>query len=699
MSKTTVEPQSAGHAILAILVCFVSVSVCASCVAGKELQIETRPALDESNNIRNYLMRVAGELTHESLAGINTLDDWQRVRPQRYSEFLEMMSLGDVPVKGPRPPLNVKVVATLRKPGYRIEKLYYESLPKLYVPANLYIPEDTSKPVPAILYVCGHSRTQKVAFQAHPRKFAQLGFVCLIIETIQWGEVRGDHWGCYSRGWFHWYSRGYTPGGVELYNAMRGLDLLCERPEVDENKLGVTGISGGGAQSWYIAAADPRIKAAAPVCGTGTVKSQIHQRTIDGHCDCMMPINTYARDFHDIGALIAPRPLLIASANRDGLYSIESVREIYNYTKDIYELYGQPDNIILVETPGPHSYHEISRTKIFSFFLKHLMGKDVPPSEVGDIDDSDSAKLSVDELKVYVDGPPGDDRTKTIQETFVKVAAPPDISSERQLKAHREEVLAFLRERTFGAFPKEPVGLDTRWEFRAKDGAAHDRDTFSFVSERDYRLKVAVRWRESRGTPTAMVVVLRSPNEERWASEGFISGLDKSWSIAYLETRGVGETGWPESLQWHVRRAAAWTGRTIASMRVYDVLRCLQALRSLKSVRQDRIAIAARGEMCAVALYAALLDGKTAAVLLKEPPATQNAPSSPDGRGEAIEMLNCLRTTDLAQVAGLFFPRDIVIAGSMPDSYEWAKQLYETLGKPNALQNVESFSKWQPSSL
>jgi hypothetical protein len=62
-------------------------------------------------------------------------------------------------------------------------------------------------------------------------------------------------------------------------------------------------------------------------------------------------------------------------------------------------------------------------------------------------------------------------------------------------------------------------------------------------------------------------------------------------------------------------------------------------------------------------------------------------------------MLNCLRITDLAQVAGLLLPRDIVIVGSMPDSYEWAKRLYETLGEPNAFQNVESFSKWRPSSL
>ncbi len=310
-------------------------------------------------------------------------------------------------------------------------------MPKLYVPADLYIPDGITDPVPGVIYVCGHSRTQKVHYQGYPRKFAQLGFVCLIIETIQWGEVKGSHWGCYAEGRFNWYSRGYMPGGVELWNAIRGLDLLCSLDEVNPDKLGVTGISGGGTQSWYIAAADPRIKVSAPVCGTSTVESHIHQRTIDGHCDCMMPINTYLQDFHDIGALIAPRPLMIASADRDGLNSIEAAHQCHDYIKKIYDLYGAGDNLYFVETPGGHSYHESSRTKIFSLFMKELMGKDVPPEEVGDIDLTQESFLSVEELQIYVDGPPTDDRTTTIQDSFQKMAEPPSIKTTEDLKQYR----------------------------------------------------------------------------------------------------------------------------------------------------------------------------------------------------------------------------------------------------------------------
>jgi len=656
----------------------------------RQFRIETKGPLDQSNNIRNYLMRVAYEITENSLADIHCLKDWQKVRPQRYGQFLETMGLLDVPVNGPRPPLNVKITGTIYKPGYRIEKLYYESLPGLYVPANLYIPDGITKPTPAILYVCGHADTQKVHYQAHPRKLAQLGFVCLIIETIQWGEVRGEHWGCYARGWFQWYSRGYTPGGMELWNAMRALDLLCERPEVDADKLGVTGISGGGAQTWYLAAADPRIKAAAEVCGNSSLNSHIFQRSIDMHCDCMMPINTYQRDYSDIGALIAPRPFMIAASDRDKLNMIEAIRQVYKRTKKIYKLYGQSDNIVLVETPGIHSYHEISRTRIFSFFLKHLMGKDVPPSAVGDIDDSDAAMLSAEELKVYVDGPPADDRTKTIQETFIKLAQPPVISSREQLDDHRQKVLQFLREKTFGAFPKKPSPLDIRWESRDEDSIPCGKNVYSFISEKDFRLKVDIRLIPKPSDPETVMLVLCDPDENYGDSERFASRLKKNWNIAYFEARGVGETGWSPGLQRYLRRAAAWTGRTIASMQVYDVLRCLEVLRTLPESKNQKIALAARGSMCAVALYAALLDGGITTVILQAPPATQNAPSRPDGRGEAIEMLNCLRITDLPQVAGLLLPTNLVFIGSVPDTYRWTADLYQKLGVPDAFQKVKS---------
>ena len=644
----------------------------------QEIPLQQNPATDQCNNIRLYLMQAAAEITDHELDGINTLQDWQKVRNERYGELVEMLGLEDRPLNAKREAPPCKVTGVLKEKGYHIEKLYYESMPHLYVAANLYIPDHIRKPRPAILYVCGHSPTQKVHYQAHARKFAQLGFVCLIIETIQWGEVRGEHWGAWARGWFNWYSRGYDPGGVEAWNGIRGLDLLASRKEVDPDRMGVTGISGGGSQTWYIAALDPRIKAAAPVCGASTLKYHIMTRTIDGHCDCMMPVNTYRRDFGTIGALVAPRPFLIAQADRDGLNAIESVRELYHNVKNIYSLYDVPQNISLVETPGGHSYHRISRERIFSFFLKHLMGKDISPEKAGDIDTIPGDQLTEEELKVYVNGPPPDDLTTKIQDSFVRLATPPELSGKQQLIPYRDSVIRFLRRETFGAFPEKELPFDPRLVFRTADRATYGSDIYSFVSEKGWRLKVDIRWNRDPQTKGPLMIVLRNPDEERWSSESFAGKISYEGNVAFLEVRGVGENGWDPSLQWHIRRASAWTGRTIASMQVYDLLRCITFCRTLESVDPEKITIAARGEMSVVALYAALLDGKCAGVVVKDPPESQDLPSRPDGRGPATEMLNCLRVTDVNQLPALIWPAKTEFIGTPPQSYTWAE---ETLKK------------------
>ncbi len=638
-----------------------------------------------ANNIRIYLSDVAKEITDRSLAGAASAEDLENQREQRFSEFLEMMGLQDMPPAASRPDLNIHYTGTIRKEGYRIEKLYYESLPGLYVPANLYIPDGISDPVPAILYVCGHSPTQKVRYQPYPRKFAELGFVCLIIETIQFGEVYGEHHGCYSKGWFHWYSRGYNPGGVELWNAIRGLDLLSGLPGVNPDKLGVTGISGGGSQSWYIAAADPRVKAVAPVCGASTLEAQIGTRTVDGHCDCMMPVNTYQIDFQNIGALIAPRPLLIAQADRDGINTIESVRRLYKDISELYSLYGVPENVSFVETPGGHSYHRISRQEIHSFFLEHLMDTLVPPEETGDIDESVENLLSEDELRVYTDGPPEDDRTRSIQDSFVKLHEDPLLTSLKDLESFRDSVKNFLSSKTFGAFPAKEADFAPVREFRSQDGAAHGWEIYSFLSETGWRLKVDLRWRNDPSQKKPLMIVLRNRDEDRWESESFISGLEDAWNIAFVEVRGVGENGWDPSLQWHVRRAAAWTGRTVASMQVYDLLRTIKYCRSLEGVDPGQIGIAARDEMCVVAMYAALMDGDCETLILQNPPATQDAPSRPDGRGAAIEMLNCLRVTDVYQLPALLAPAKIILQGEIPESYQWSESVLNKIDKANLI--------------
>ncbi len=642
--------------------------------------------------IREYLCREAEKITARALSEYTDAETWRKLVGKKREQFMEMMGLEELPPPGERPPLNSVTVDVLQRDGYRIEKLYYESLPKLYVAANLYIPDGLEGPAPAVLYVCGHSQTQKVRYQPHPRRWAQLGFVSLILESIDLGEVRGEHHGTYRQGWFHWYSRGYTPAGVELLNGIRGLDLLCQRAEVDAERLGVTGISGGGASTWWIAAADERIKMAAPVCGTATLASQIADRTIDGHCDCMWWINMYLWDLADVGGLIAPRPLMIASADHDSIFKLESVRRLYGQLRRLYEMLGAGENIQLVETPGPHSYHPISRKAIFAWFIKHLQGKEVSPEEVEDLEDVEVE--SENTLRVFVNGPLPDDRSYTIQDELVPLAPLPVLTSAEDVEEHRQRVLEQLRAKCFQAFPEQPPELDVEITLPlGSHGMVGYR--FAYTSEEGYRLVGRLTISTSIETPAPAVVVLRQRGEARNASEGFAVRVPVRGSKIVIEPRGTGDTAWGEELDWHVRRAAAWTGRTVASMRVWDVLRGLQAVRTLEEVAGDKIVLAGSGEMAAVALYAALLDGGVAAVVLHEPPPTQNAPSRPDGKGPAIEILSCLRFVDVNHIAGLLWPREVVIVGDCPDSYRWAENLYQRLGTGERFVIVSDVSQWE----
>jgi cephalosporin-C deacetylase-like acetyl esterase len=654
--------------------------------------------------IREYLVREARRITDRALTEFTDAGAWQRLIPERRRQYAELMGVADLPAPGERPPLNVRVTGVVERPAYRIEKLYYESLPELYVTANLYVPNNLAEKAPGVLYVCGHSATQKVQFQAHPQRFAELGFVCLIVETVQLGEVRGHHHGCCREGWFHWYSRGYSPAGVELLNGIRGLDLLAQRPEVDAERLGVTGISGGGAVSWWIAAGDERVKVAAPVCGTSTLASYVEDRTIDGHCDCMWFINSHGWDLADVGALIAPRPLMIASADRDGIFTIASIRECHARLARLYETLGVPDRLRLVETPGGHSYHERSRTAIFSWFAQHLQGKQVPPEQIGDIDTSQEERESEETLCVFTQGPLSEDRTLTIHEEFIPPRAAPQITDRASLERERREVIEALHRRTFGAFPNaKPSAPEIAFAFREGETTGY---RVAFTPEEGWRLHGRLTIADAVPRPAPAVLALRSPGEARGATESWIGRLRLPSARIVVEPRGTGETAWGEELAWHVRRAAAWTGRTIASMRVWDTMAALQAVRSLPEAESigrppgplpvdgSRVSLAARGEMAAIALYAALLDGRVQTLYLEAPPATQNAASQPDGRGPAIEMLSCLQITDLPQVAGLLFPTELVFVGDCPSTYDWAQQLYERLGRPGAFRRVGQLSEW-----
>jgi cephalosporin-C deacetylase-like acetyl esterase len=666
----------------------------AQVAAGPRARLPVSGQLMPTTTIRDHLSREAGRITERALSDLPDAAAWRRLRPEKHRQFIEMLGL-DAWWSPQREAPAVVVTGTVERDRYRILKLYYECLPRLYATANLYLPKTPAEKVPAVLYVCGHALNQKVRYGPQARKFAELGFACLLVETLQRGEVAGYHHGCYSEGWWHWYSRGYSVAGMETLMGVRGLDLLAARPEVDAARMGVTGISGGGVVSWWIGAVDERARVVAPVCGTATLQSHVYNRTVDGNCDCIWWNNTYLWDQADVGGLIAPRPLLIGAADRDEMFTIESVRQVGRQVGGLYERLGAAAQFRLVETPGRHSYHARSRTEIFSWFARHLQGREVAPADVGDIDERPESQESNETLRVYVNGAPPGNRVATIQDDFVTLAAPPALPDAGALGRERGRVVTELRQRTFRAFPAAPPPLDVTIEQEFDESGIGHR--FAFTAEEGWRLRGELIRRATVPSPAPAVVWLHAPGEDRFNLRRAMNRFGAPWTGVCVQPRGTGETSWSEALNWHLRRAPAWTGRTLASMRVWDTLRALQAVRQLPEIHPEQVALAAQGEMAAVALYAALLDGGVRTLFLEGAPATQNAPGRGDGRGPAIEMLNCLRITDLPQVAGLLWPTELVFVGATPDSYQWTEDVYRRLGRPGRVSRVSDIAAWKPA--
>jgi len=336
---------------------------------------------------------------------------------------------------------------------------------------------------------------------------------------------------------------------------------------------------------------------------------------------------------------------------------------------------GAINNLALVETPGRHSYHERSRAAVFSWFLKHLAQREIPADQVGDLDPDDDEPEK--QLRVFSSGAPSDEITTTIQDRFIRIAEPPVIADAPSLFRHRDTVISALRERTFAHFPPKAGELDLKVEF---NWALEDRRglRFSFAVNEDYRLlgNLTIPVAAKDQFPT---LVLQNV-EDKLSGTRIFGGFLRDAVQATIELTGCGRNSWGKEQQGHLRRAAMLTGRTIASMRVWDTLRAMAAVRELTEADAGRIGLAGSGEMAAVALYAALLDGNVSEVILHDPPATQNATRNRHGNSDAIEMLNCLRATDLPQVAGLLFPTTLVFLGKRPNSYIWAEDLFLRLG-------------------
>jgi dienelactone hydrolase len=336
----------------------------------------------------------------------------------------------------------------------------------LYVTGNLYRPAQVKEGerLPAILYVCGHSgrgrNGNKVAYQSHGIWFARHGYVCLVVDTLQLGEIAAKHHGTYNLGRWWWHSRGYTPAGVEAWNGVRGIDYLVSRSDVDPGRIAVTGISGGGAATFWVAAADDRVKVAVPVSGMADLESYLPNRVINGHCDCMFLYNTFQWPWTRIAGLVAPRPMLFVNSDKDPIFPMDANERIINRLERLYSLYETSDRVDAVVSVGGHAYREDIRQAAFRFINAHLKGdsRPVDDSEMDIVSEGGNPgpyPIPPEKLRVFPTDAdlPADEINTKADEVFVPMAmvAVPEAG---KFEAWKKPLVAELKRVSFGYFPE-----------------------------------------------------------------------------------------------------------------------------------------------------------------------------------------------------------------------------------------------------
>jgi cephalosporin-C deacetylase-like acetyl esterase len=636
--------------------------------------------------IAEYFLRQTAELRDACLADVQTLADWEACRGEYRRQLLEMLGLDPLPE---RTDLQAQVTGSVAHDGITVEKIQFQSRPGLYVTGDLYLPADSPKPAPAVLYVCGHGPSKqdgvsfgnKVTYQHHGAWFARHGYACLTIDTLQMGEIEGIHHGTYRYDMWWWLNRGYTPAGVEAWNCVRALDYLQSRPEVDPDRIGVTGRSGGGAYSWWIAAIDERIKAAVPVAGITDLENHVVDGCVEGHCDCMFMVNTYRWDYPLVAALVAPRPLLLSNTDRDRIFPLDGVVRTFNKVRKIYRLYEAEENLGLHVTAGPHKDTQQLRVGAFHWLNRHLKRDE-------SLIDKPAVKFfEPQELKVFADLP-ADQRNTEIHETFVatqEVASAPNLSAEWEHM--RDAWKATLLAKSFRGWPREPPEVEIEPVFSIQREGVHF-EAVDFTSQQAIRLRLFLVRRADLDGPDA--VVLDVLNDSGWidflttmtpvfadqlrdetlppADGDAFAKLQERLSefdgvLAYVAPRGIGSTAWDQSTkkQTQHRRRFYLLGQTLDGMRIWDVRRAIQTLRCLPTTRDVSVELRGSGIAAGLATYAAIFEPDIAKLDLVNPPATHR---------DGPYLLNVRRIFDLPQAVALAAENSRVVIRA-EDAGDW----------------------------
>ena len=318
---------------------------------------------------------------------LNTVSEHKRYRAQIRDLFIQNM--GGIPYDKTYP-LNAKTVGTITEENLNIEKVIFEARKGVYITTNLYVPHRRAPKCGAVLFVVGHARLGKASpqYQKIARTIASSGLIVMVMDPVGQGE-RCSYW---EPGMAqpmveptvhdHIYAGNQcflTGNSLIKYfvaDAMRAIDYLEMRPEIDKDKIGITGSSGGGTLTSHMMICDDRIKAAAPATYITDRKAfMLTHKTQDAE-QIWLNAGKFGFDYYDILICFAPKPCILLTVESD-FFPIEGAERVFEETKRFWELYGLDNNYQMIMDKSLHKYTDYLGEKVAEFFAKALENRDI----------------------------------------------------------------------------------------------------------------------------------------------------------------------------------------------------------------------------------------------------------------------------------------------------------------------------------
>jgi len=564
-----------------------------------------------------------------------TVEEWLRRRDEILRGLREAMGrLAD------ERSVKARIVSVKERGEITVENVVLETLPRFYVSGNLYRPSKVDEPLPAVLRVHGHwpyGRFQD-AIQASCIGLAKRGYVVLSIDKVGYGERRfQSHWDAW---WL--YSVGLCLQAVELWDNMSALDYLQGRREVDPERIGVTGASGGGNQTMYLAALDERVKAAAPVCSAEVFEDQVASgRCI---CECIPGMLRFA-NVQEVLACIAPRPLLIVSGILDETFPITRARKAYLWVRSVYRLLGAEDRVSMYEAYKGHDYDREMRIAVYRWFDRWLRGVEEPVEEL----DVTVEPVFSEGLLCFRKGV--DEGAETLLSIYLSrakrlIRERAGVSVEEWL-SRVDALRRGMVEDSLGGFPaRNPLDIRT---VKVEDRGWFTVEVLTYRSEWDIVVPSLLLRPKSNVSGKAMVFLSPEGKNSLFADRRVRAMLRRGWNVLLIDYRGVGETSFSEHV---AAKNSIVLGRHILGMRVWDVLR---AVDMLEGRFHGETGVYGERDAGLIALVAGAVDDRIAQVVAERMPSSYVSPRLK--QPPSFYPPRLLNYADIPEIAALVAPR------------------------------------------